>query len=320
MTNVLLIPGGSGMAIAAIRALKEDPSIRIIAADAEPLAPGLYLAHQGYIIPRFDNPAFTASIQRIIAKEHIHVIIPALDPVLFHFAEKKEEYEKAGCTVIISPKETIAVNRDKWDTYNALKGKIPLPQSFITKESITIGFPLILKPRDGSGSINVFKAHNKEELDFYFPRTPKPIIQEYLPGKEYTIDCLADRDGKLLLSISRERIETKAGISTKGRIVKRQELDDMAKKIAQEMLFFGPWFFQAKEDKKGVPKLTEINPRIAGTMSLSSSSGANLHILAVRLALGENITIPQVRTGIFISRYLEDLYLDDDKIAQIPKA
>ena len=44
------------------------------------------------------------------------------------------------------------------------------------------------------------------------------IIQEYLPGKEYTVDVLSDLDGNSLLAIPRERIEVKAGISSKGKI------------------------------------------------------------------------------------------------------
>ena len=317
MANLLIIPGGSGMAIAAIRALKEEKTFRIITADSDKLSPGLHLADKGYKVPRFDDKSFVSAVKNVIKKEKIDIIIPALDPILFHFANNKEEYEETGAKVIISPIETIEANRDKWQTYNLLKGKIGLPVSFVEKEKVDIPFPLIIKPRDGSGSINVFKITNKEEFDFYCPRVPKPIIQEYLPGKEYTIDCLADRNGKLLLCIARERIETKAGISTKGKIVKSEKLEEMAGKIALAMRFYGPYFFQAKEDGQGIPKLTEINPRIAGTMSLSSASGANIHVLAVKIALGEQVTIPTVKTGVYISRYLHDIYLDEEKLKKI---
>ena len=86
---------------------------------------------------------------------------------------------------------------------------------------------------------------------------------------------------------------------------------EMAEKIANSMKFFGPFFFQAKEDEEGIPKLTEINPRISGTMSLSSSCGPNIHSLAVRMCMGEKIEIPEIKYGLCMTRYWEEIYLDE---------
>jgi len=38
--RVLIVPAGSGMAITAIKGLKKDPAIEVLAADIDPLAPG----------------------------------------------------------------------------------------------------------------------------------------------------------------------------------------------------------------------------------------------------------------------------------------
>ena len=315
--NILLIPGGSGMAIAAIKALKWDKKLKIFSADANKLAAGLYLSHKGYVVPPFDNSSFYSTIKKIIEKERMDVIIPSLDTILLEFSQKRKEFEEIGAKVLVSEPNTISVTRDKWKTYNKLKDVIPLPKSFIRKDDVDIGFPLIIKPRDGSGSKNVYRVTSNDELKFFYERTPNPIIQEYLEGKEYTVDCLADMDGNLLLCIPRERIETKSGISTKGKIIKDERLEGMAKKITSSIKFFGPFFFQAKEDKRGIPKLTEINPRISGTMSLSSSSGPNIHSLAVRICMGEKVKIPKIKYGLYITRYWEDIYLTDDEIGEL---
>jgi carbamoyl-phosphate synthase large subunit len=309
--NILLIPAGSGMSIAAIKALKEDPSIRIVSTDADRLSAGLYLSHKGYIVPQFTDQSFYKVIKDIIKKEKIDVIIPALDHILMPFSERREEFMDIGAKVLISEPETIRVTRDKWSTYNHLKEIVPIPKSFINKEDIDIDFPLLIKPRRGSGSIDVYKIDSKKELDFFYERAPNPIIQEYLEGKEYTIDCLADKAGKLLCCIPRERIATKAGISVKGKVVKNEKLERMAEKISNSLNFFGPFFFQAKEDEQGIPKLTEINPRIAGTMSLSSFCGPNLHLLAIKMCMHEKIKIPKINYGLYITRYFEDIYLDE---------
>jgi carbamoyl-phosphate synthase large subunit len=311
--NVLIVPAGSGMAVAAIQMLRRRRGVKIVAADANNLASGLYLSHKGYLVPSFDSPSFYSALKKIIRKENINVLIPALDTVLLNFSQRKEEFNKLGVEVLVSNPQTIKITRDKWKTYNKLKGIVPLPKSFIKKEDIDIGFPLIIKPRSGSGSKDVYKLESKSELDFFYKKISKPIIQEYLCGKEYTVDCLADKNGNLLLCIPRERIETKAGISVKGKIVKNRKLEDMAKKVSECIKFFGPFFFQAKEDKNGIPKLTEINPRISGTMSLSSSSGPNIYNLAIKICMGEKVKIPKIKYGLYITRYWKDIYLTTEK-------
>ena len=88
--KVLIIPGGSGMAIAAIHSLKRDKGITVISADADKLSPGLYLSDKGYVVPRFDDELFYDKITQIIKRESIDVIIPALDWILLDFSERKK--------------------------------------------------------------------------------------------------------------------------------------------------------------------------------------------------------------------------------------
>lgn len=225
--------------------------------------------------------------------------------------------KKKGVKVIISEPKTIEITRDKWKTYLALQGIVALPKSFIDKQKIDKPFPLFLKPRAGSGSKGAHKIKSSEDLDFYYRMIDNPIIQEFLPGKEYTVDCLADNDGKLLTTICRQRIEIKDGITAKGKIVKNSEIEDIAKKISKQLKFSGPFFFQIKEDAKKQPKLIEINARMAGTMSLSSHSGVNIHALAVKMAVGQKIKINKIKYGLQVTRYFKDIYIMDGKNKKI---
>jgi len=259
--NVLILPAGSGMAVSAIQALKSEreDKFNIISADINYLAPGLYLSDKSYILQK---------LSYLLKKEKIDVVIPALDTILLEFSKKRKWFEYHNAKIIISDLETIEITRDKWATYNFLKNKVGLPKSAINVSEIGFDFPYIIKPRDGSGSINVFKIRNKKELDFFLDYVPNPIIQEFLGGKEYTVDCFVDRRGELRLSIARLRKDVKAGISVKGYVIENDKLTEMAKKISSVLKFNGPFFFQAIEDDNGIPKLTEINARISGTMSL----------------------------------------------------
>ncbi len=317
MTNkisVLVIPAGSGMAITAIKALRQDKNIAVISADTNKLAPGLYLSHKGYLIPPFSDPNFNKILKNIIVKEPINVVLPALDTILLTFSEKARELEALGTKVLISTPETIRITRDKWLTYLRLKDEVPFPRTFIKKEDVDVSYPLFIKPRDGSGSKQAYIVNSNSELNFFYDYVRNPLIQEYLNGKEYTIDCLVNMNGNLIACIPRERIEVRDGISTKGLVVKNQQLEGMAKKITQKIRLKGPFFFQVKEDSEGKPKLTEINARIAGTMCTLGSSGENIHTLAVRMCLGEKISPLEIKYGAYISRYWEEIYLDEETI------
>lgn len=315
--KVLILPAGSRMAVAAINSLKDCNNVTLVSADSNELAPGLYLSDKSYLLPSFKDKNYWVKVKKIVRAEKIDLIFPALDSLLLPFAQQRAAFRRLGAEVMVSDENTILKACDKWQTYLTFRDTIPVPNSFIRKRADT-DFPLIVKPRGDTGSRDVFIANSKIELNFYFRRVKNPIIQEYLPGQEWSIDCLADLDGRLLLSIPRLRLETAAGVSIKGKTVMNKKLREMAEKIANILKFRGIFFFQAKEDASGTPKLMEINPRIAGTMSLSSES-ANIYLLAIELLMGKKIEIPKIKNNLYITRYFNEIYLSDKSFKILKK-
>lgn len=316
--KILVVPAGSRIAVGIIKFLSQEKNIEVLSADVDKLAPGLYFSKKGYLIAPFsEEKKFWGDLKNIILKEKIEIVIPALDPLLIKFAKSQKFFDNLGVRTLMSSPQTIFLTRDKWETYRALQAAVPLPKSFISKEKIDIGFPLFIKPRDGSGSINAFKVNSEEELNFYWQRIKNPIVQEYLEGREYTVDCLADMDGRLILCIPRIRLDTKAGVSIKGKVVKSKEIVAMAEKITKKIKFRGPFFFQVKE-KGGILKIVELNPRFGGGMPLSATAGPNIYLLALKLFLGEKIRkIPPIKYGLYFTRFEEEIYLDEKKIKKI---
>ena len=192
-----------------------------------------------------------------------------------------------------------------------------MPVSSIKKEKTKFEYPLFIKPRYGSGSKEAYVVNSDKEFEFFYHYVKNPIVQEFLPGKEYTVDCLADMNGELLACVPRERIQVRDGICTKGVTTENVQLEQMAKIISERLKFRGPFLIQAKEDKQGLPRLTEINARIGGTMLPGSFLEGNFHTLAVRLAMGEAISSPKVKYGIFLTRYWEEIYLDEKTIKTV---
>lgn len=309
MITVLVTPAGSGMAATCLKALNEVDEIRTITTDIDNLASGLYLADAGYIVPDFEGPYLDA-IAAIVEREDVDVVIPALDDVLDLFARRRARIIEAGAEVMISSPEAIAVTQDKWQTYERLKPTdVPVPDSWIEWGEIPRQIPKFIKPRRGSGSENAFRVASKDALEFYFDEIDDPIVQEYLPGREVTVDCLATTSRETV-TVPRERLETKGGISVKNVVIESESLETIGHRISDLLDLKGAFFFQAKENPDGKFKVTEINARIAGSMCAGFVT-PSIQELAVRDALGEAISEPVVHYGKQFTRYWAERYISD---------
>lgn len=334
--SVFFIPAGSGMAVSAIKSLRHCEDITTVTADSDQLAPGLFLADQGYLIPQFQSSNFFSSLKKIVQKEKIDLIVPCLDPLLELFAKNETHIEELlGTRILISPSDTINITRDKWLTYQHLKDKLAFPQSWIELDNIPENsFPLFLKPRKGSGSVNTFIIQDRKELEFFFSYVRDPIVQEHLSGKEFTIDCLASPSGELITVIPRERIQTKAGISSKATFVKKFEsFLQIAQIISKNLHLIGPFFFQLKQDSQNILKIMEINARLSGTMIFSNLSGFNIIEQAIRQFVEGKMSFNSIERKsllflpgkdflyhhMFMSRYWEEIFINPSDLKKLIK-
>ncbi|OQX84413.1 MAG: hypothetical protein B6D63_04715 [Candidatus Latescibacteria bacterium 4484_7] len=318
-SRILIVPIGSGMAMSALKDLSKADDLEIIVADSDPVTPGMNMGFPSFVVPSIEDEEFFPVLEEIIVREKIDLVIPCLDTFLIPFARRRADIERLGAKVMTSPTEALELSRDKWEMYTRLEGKVPQPKSSIDPSIIDeLRYPIFIKPRDGSGSINAFKVENREEAEFYLSRISNPIIQEYLPGREYTVDCIADMNGRLLSASPRLRIRTKSGICTISKTVSNALLEEAAGKITEEIPVNGPFFFQAKEDESGLPKLTEINIRLAGTMALTTRAGVNIPLTAVRIFLGQKTPpIGRTKKGLYLARYWEEIYFSETQLESI---
>jgi len=119
------------------------------------------------------------------------------------------------------------------------------------------------------------------------------LMQEYLVGQEYTVDCLA-MEGKLAAMIPRRRDAIIGGIS-KCAVIETdteeidQQMYDMCEAIVREYNLSYHIGFQFKCNMKGDPVLIECNPRLQGSSILSIKAGVDILDMAIRLSMGEKI-------------------------------
>ena len=305
MYNILLTCAGGPAAIGVIKSLKKSNyNTTIVAVDSDNTAAGLYLADKKYVVPFSDDPKYWDVLLDIIKKENINLLIPTGDSDVYHFSQNKNILDQLGVTVYLSDFETIQICQDKYEFYKKCSPHFELPN--------TSNYPaddlLFAKPKRGSGSRGIKLYSNLQEIESSTLDFSQYIFQEYLPGTEYTVDVLSDLNSKIIACVIRERIQVKAGISTKGKIIKDSQIENICISLCKFLNTKGPVCIQLKKDKSGFPKIIELNPRIGGGSYFCTLAEVNIPELMIQSLEGP-INQPIEPKEITVVRYFEEIII-----------
>ena len=307
----ILVPGAGGFAaINVIKSLrKTNFNGKIVTTDSNPLSAGFYLADHYYVLPRIDDVNFMNKANEIIVKEKIDLIFPTSGFDIIPYSKHKIKLEKNGTTCFFSDYETIELCNNKYNFYVKIKGKFPIPNFTLSYDEVN-EYPVFVKPVKGKGSRNIYLCNSKGELDYILNKYSDMLLCEYLPGKEYTIDVLSDMNGVPICAIPRERIETKDGISFKGKVEKNNQMQEICMSLAGYIGIKGPSCMQMKQDKNGEFKFVEVNPRMGGGTIMATLAGVNIPNLILKLYNGIKIEPADTDFNeIIVLRYYEEIIL-----------
>jgi len=286
---------------------------QVITVDYDIYSPGLFFSHKHYKVPLVDDPEYLPTIRDIIEKENIHLIIPTIDQELMLWALNRDHFEKKGVHVSVSPPETIQICNDKWETYKFFKGnRLPFPGTYLPGMlTYDMKYPLFIKPRDGRGSVHAYQVRNKKELDFFLEYVPNPLVQDYLDGKEFTVDAFYSREHQLISFVPRFRLVIRSGVSDRGRTFKNTEMTRLIAEMGRMLKFSGAVNVQGKIDKDEIT-FFEINPRFSGGIQLSIAAGENFADFIIREVAGETLTprLNEFRDHLTMTSYEDSLFLD----------
>ena len=288
--------------------------VRIVASDSNPISAGFFMSDAHEVLPEIDSKLYVSRLFDIVEKHKIEILMPSSGYDIYQYSDNKEKLLKLGALPVVSDKKTMERCKDKMQTFNYLSKKFDLPFTTIDYKK-TSRFPLIAKPRYGKGSKGIVKIDNEKELKYVQTKRDKDnlIFQEYLPGTEYTIDVLSDLECEPIIAVPRIRLETKAGISTMGKIVKDENISDTCKSIAKCLKIRGPCCIQMKESKEGILKIVEVNPRMGGGTFFTTLAGANFPAMILDMVNGKKPKIPKI-SEITIVRYFEEIVLENGKV------
>ena len=339
--KVLMTGAGAPGAAGIIKCLQQYPGMDLVVADADPEAIGRYL-HQPFVqIPAGTDTDFKDKVLEICKAYTIQVILPLVTRELLPLARNKELFASKGIHVLVSSEQSILIANNKSATYQYLSERgIQVPKHFVVRKleefihaAFELGHPqkaFCFKPSHSNGSRGVrIVTDSLDESSMLFNEKPynlnisypyllqilssksfpELLVSEYLPGDEYSVDCLANK-GKAELIIPRIRKKQVNGISVKGSFVEHKSIIDYCRTIIEALNLHGNIGIQVKENQEGTPLLLEINPRVQGTIVAAMGAGVNLPLLAIKQELGIPVKDEEKKPvwGIGFARYWTEVF------------
>lgn len=321
--NVLVLSAGRRVEL--IKCFKRAASElkvtgKVIAVDCSDTAPALYFADKYRLVPRIDSGRYVDAVIDVCNEESVSLIVPTIDTELLLLAENRERIEKeTNARLLISDLSVIQICRNKLNTQKYMEEhgfKVP---HLYTKEELEkddIGFPLFVKPVDGSSSIDTYKVENREQLNAILTLVKDPMVQDYMVGEEYTIDVFLDFGSNIITMVPRLRMATRSGEIAKGRIVKDTEIIEDVTRLMKELKPVGHITVQCRKTDRGIEYI-EINPRFGGGAPMSIMAGADSCSNLYRLLRGEVLTYnDDYRENVIFLRFDSSIMLNEDMVPE----
>jgi carbamoyl-phosphate synthase large subunit len=326
--KVLVTAVGGIVAQGIIKSLKlanlSDNSVvkyRITAGDMSAQAAGLYRCDNGILLPSATSTDYIERILKIARDEDMDAIYIGSDEELLIIGNSKKRIEsESKVKVLSSPIDVLTTARDKWKTFLFLKeNNLPVAESALPADDEKFvkefGYPIVVKPREGYGSLYFYLVRCKSEMQQAISNIQKAgwhaLLQEYLNenNAEYTSGVTIDRFGKYVMSsVSIQKI-LKNGQTYKAFIDDYKEVRRSSEEVALKLGARGAINIQAKliENK---PKIFEINPRFSATCPMRSVAGINEPDIVFRNSvLGEEIKVRSY-SRLVCMRYWNEVYTD----------
>jgi carbamoyl-phosphate synthase large subunit len=288
----------------------------VIAADPNPLAPAQYAAHVRRAVPRIDDPGYVPALAELCAEHGVGAVIPLTDLDIEVLAQARAAGELPA---FVPDPEIARATYDKYETHLLLERLgLPSPPTSLPGEPVA-SYPVMVKPRRGSGARSIHLARDAREAAFFVGYVDEPaMVQRWMDGPEFSVDCLSDLDGRCLNAIPRTMLESRGGESIKGTALADPELVELGRRVVEALGVRGPCTVQAFRDREIGLGITDVNTRFGGAFPApmyAALPGRTYPELIVRMARGEPIEphVGSFRAGLTFTRYFWQLELDEEK-------
>jgi carbamoyl-phosphate synthase large subunit len=289
---------------------------KTIVADPSPLAPAQYAAHVRAAVPMIDDPRYVTALRELCEQHSVGAVLPLTDLDIEVLAHARAEHRLPA---LVPSAEVARATYDKYETHLLLQRlALPSPPTVLPDADLdALEYPVMVKPRRGSGARSIHLAHDPAQARFFIDYVDEPVmVQRAMDGPELSIDCLGDLSGRCLNAIPRTMLESRGGESIKGAVVRDEELIELAARTMHALGVIGPATIQVFRDPQIGLGITDVNTRFGGAFPApvyAALPGRSYPELIVRMAAGEHVEphLGEFRDGMAFTRYYWQLELDE---------
>jgi carbamoyl-phosphate synthase large subunit len=231
-------------------------------------------------LPWASDPDYVKKMLCLCVEMSIDLLIPGVDEELPLLAVAAESFAP---TRLLLPQATyVADMLDKMKMIKVLQDKdIPVPfTQLLSEHKSNFQYPCISKPRQGRGSRDVKVINSKEDAVALRNSAEvsgsanKIILQELMEGCEYTVQIVADAEGRLS-AIVPVKVDCKRGITIRAETCADEKVIKACALIHAMVPAAGCYNIQLIRTDAGGVFPFEINPRVSTTLCLVVAAGVD---------------------------------------------
>lgn len=286
---------------------------KIIATDMQLSAPALTAADIKIQVPAVYSDDYISKMLDICEQYDVDALICLNDLELPIIAANRMLFERKGVRLIVSSPEVIEICFDKFKTAQFL-GSIGLstPRTYINFQEAELAikngelnFPLVLKPRWGSGSIGIEFVNSESEFRGCYETLLRKVkdtilatasqgneyvlIQEMIKGLEYGVDVMNDLSGVNRGVSVKKKLAMRSGETDKAQTVDNPEIRAIGRKLGSSLRHIGNLDVDILE-RNGKYYVLELNPRFGGGFPFSYEAGVNFPKAIIEWLQGNEIS------------------------------
>jgi carbamoyl-phosphate synthase large subunit len=297
--------------------------VSIVLADINDMAAGFYLrdTDERLVLPLVREESYFEALSAAVERLAINVIFPVLSVEHTELAKHSAYFADRRVRIVSPGRPEYSICSDKLESMLALRAAgIAAPDTIhgapgdeLEGFLVRNGFPIVLKPRFGASSNDVFVVRDAERLRGLLAAYPEGhfVVQEYLDAPdEYTVGVFRSQDGSVERALVLRR-ELKFGLSYRGHVVEAASVAEYSIAVCRALRLHHSANVQLRH-VRGVPVAFEVNPRLSSTTSVRAHFGFNEPEMILRDLFGELQSYPyHPRTGRFM-RYWSEVYLESE--------
>ena len=305
MARVLVCNAHARHALAAVRSLGRAGH-RVTAASAARVTPGGLSRHADR---RLQHPhpvrapaGFLGALERELRRRDYDLLLPVNGPTVTVVTRAHDRFDPLVGLPFL-PAERLAVGLDKRRTTRAVRDVgLARPETLLPEEVTpaavdALGYPVVVKPCFGSGREGVAVCDSwaafEREHDRVREQHGPALVQSFVPRRDERGVYTVYDEGELVALTVQRRLRSlppAGGASTYRETVRDPDLVARADRLLSALDWHGAAMVEFRvDDRDGVPRLMEINPRLWGSLALTVAAGADVPGVLLALATGESV-------------------------------